>query len=147
MPQIERFLPTSIKPKQGMAPGVSRPGVVLTDFSSGYQTSRDWGEISTRSLDIPVEMIGYATDGLRDFEAFLENVRVVGEVFWVVEPISGTHYGMTCGPLGDGSRTCFACPDQRRLGSPVFMEDGVPNDSAIRSRIGESVHARRVLRS
>jgi hypothetical protein len=125
MAQIEHAFPALVKPAQRGTDGVFRPGLNVARHNAGGGQARAWSEYNLRRYDWKLDLLKSSANGLRDYEWFWHHVGVQLLPFWVLEPLSGKHPRMVCGPLGDGSLTTFPLPCQSAANEVVF-DDGTP---------------------
>lgn len=126
MARIEYSIPAAIAPTDGSAFGVYRPGVSVVGFDSGHSQSRIWSEHNLAVCEWRFDYVNASADSIARYEAFVRNVAIAGRPFWVIDPISGPHQGLLCGPLATGSRTTFPLPINGTASGVTVFLDGVP---------------------
>ena len=122
MASIEHTMPTDVKPLDGSRQGVYRPGLQVSTYQTGYRSSRDWFEYNLRSYTWALNRFSASGTYLKQYQAWLDHVRMGGSVGWITEALSALSSEVVISPIGDGSRTSFVLP---------FFGAGAPTDLVI----------------
>ena len=122
MASIEHTMPTDVKPLDGSRQGVYRPGLQVSTYQTGYRSSRDWFEYNLRSYTWALNRFSASGTYLKQYQAWLDHVRMGGSVGWITEALSALSREVVISPIGDGSRTSFVLP---------FFGAGAPTDLVI----------------
>jgi hypothetical protein len=125
MATIDYHMPTLVKISESSAFGSYRPGVEVVKAAIGESKTRTWSDYNQVSYEVRFEMLKQSEDGLKDLKWFMGSTAMQG-AFWFPEPITGDHFEMICGPLGDASRTCFPLPIYGTATNALaFVEDEI----------------------
>jgi hypothetical protein len=86
---------------------------------------RDFGTRNLRNFSLDLAVFPSDSEHLDDLEAFLEDIRVQGSPFWLVEPETRTVRQAPLWPAPDGSRTTFIRPFLAAGGADEVFVDGL----------------------
>ena len=131
MADIAHTVPGDISFLDESTIGMTRPGLQVTQFATGPFSSRDWFGHNVREYDMRVASLDSTAQ--QNWRRFLHQVNGGGDVVWIVEPVSETHYDLICGPIADGTRTTFWIPAYNPSSVTVFV-DGAPQSSGYNVR-------------
>jgi len=127
--RVDRTFPTTLAPERGMAVERSNQGLASARGHMGRSVSCSYLEEPLRGYVWTPKFLRSSLGGLSDLEWILSHLAMDATPFWVAEPLVQRHEHLTCGPVGDGSRTTFPLPiltGSLVANSEVVFVDGVP---------------------
>jgi hypothetical protein len=131
MASVEHNLPAEILAEDKSSQGLYRPGLSMTPSEEGYSLTRVWSDMNLRSYELSPIMLDANDDGLRNMKHFLKQTTLGTSPFWLKEQVTGQHFGVPCGGLGDASADCFPIPFYGSITDPVILIDEVPQLSGV----------------
>jgi len=128
MAEIAHTMPSSVAFLDGSRFGVTRPGLQVTQYETGPFKSRDWFGHNVAEYNLKIGALD--SSARADWDIFISQMAANGNIAWIVEPESRTHFDVICGPIADGSRSTFWVPNYGGTFSGQVFVDGVLVDSS-----------------
>lgn len=128
MADIAHVLPSTISLHPRFSMGLFRPGVQTVNYRNGRSHSRDYGSYTYKTYAIHPSI--FTTDNalLAEWEAFWDQINGGEDEAYIMEPLTLAHKLVPCGPITDGTRTCFPTNIVDLAGETVYV-DGLPISS------------------
>ena len=127
MAEVAHTIPSTVTFLDGSQFGVTRPGLQITQYETGPFKSRDWFGHNVATYDLRIGALD--SSARADWDIFMSQIGTDGNIAWIIEPESRTHFDVICGPVADGSRTTYWLPANGTFTSQVFI-DGEPPAAA-----------------
>lgn len=129
MASLEHGMPSEVATGQESEFGLERPGMTATRFGTGKTITRVWSDRALGWYRLRPLMMDASGNGRAKWDALVRNTAHGSVPFWFSEVLPGTHHDLLCGPVGDGSRTCFPMPILGSASEVMVLKAGVPQGS------------------